>query len=265
MTALKRNRILSISLTLAMIGVIYLTTHLIWYKNQYDEQLLKYSALESDTSAELIAKDMHYLSKLSELGSEKKNVEDALETALQENALLLTLSETPMVDWTVQEILDTRELFDSIPYGSWFEDGHIMTGEYGSKALSATHWNHDGHMGVDIFPRSGNNNEIIQSVIDGRVVTWGRNDRVYGNYLVIESSDGLYQIKLAHLSSIAIFYPDGNMDLYEGMEFKRGTRIAKMGNTGKTTGPHLHVEYKIKTETDWRLLNANTIIDYMGE
>ncbi len=95
---------------------------------------------------------------------------------------------------------------------------------------------------------------------------------IYGNYLVIESLDGLYKIKYSHLTSIAIFDNEGNFDLTEGLEFKRGQRIAKMGNTGKCysstpsgDGSHLDCQYYERTTDGWRLLNASAIIHYIGE
>lgn len=189
----------------------------------------------------------------------------ALDTAFRDSRVLKTLLNEDMKNWTSESVLGMRDILTSLPYGSWFEKGHYVTGAFGSMALAGTRWGKDGHKGVDIKPLTGNNYEIILSAIDGKVVNWGRNDRLFGNYLVIESLDGKFQIKLAHLSSIAIFSVDGKYDLYEGMEFTAGTRIARMGNTGNSTGHHLHIEYYIQEEGNWRLLNASAILEYIGE
>jgi murein DD-endopeptidase MepM/ murein hydrolase activator NlpD len=193
------------------------------------------------------------------------NLNLALETAFKDNQVIQTLLNQDMVDWTPESVLGMRDKLASLPYGSWFESGHYVTGAFGSKTLSGTYWGKSGHKGVDIKPLNNNPYETIQSAISGRVVTWGRNDKLFGNYLVIESLDGQFQIKLAHLSSIAIFTPEGTYDLYEGMKFEAGDRIARMGNTGNSTGSHLHIEYFMLENDTWRLLNASAILDYIGE
>ncbi len=194
-----------------------------------------------------------------------KQLNLALDTAFKDNSVIQTLLNQDMSDWTPESVLGMRDKLASLPYGSWFESGHYVTAPWGSTLLAGTRWGASGHKGVDIKPNSGNNYEIIKSAIDGKVITWGRNDRLFGNYMVIESLDGQFQIKLAHLSSMAIFMEDGTYDLGEGMEFKAGQRIARMGNTGNSTGPHLHIEYYMLEEGNWRLLNASAILDYIGE
>lgn len=188
-----------------------------------------------------------------------------LDTTFKDYRVIQTLLNKNMEEWSINEVLAMRGKLNRLPYGSWFDGGHYVTAPWGSTLLSGTHWGSSGHKGVDIKPLTGDNYEPILSVVDGHVVTWGRNDRLFGNYLVIESSDGQFQMKLAHLSSIAIFKKDGSYDLYEGMEFSAGDRIARMGNTGNTTGPHLHIEYYMRDGDDWRLLNASAILEYIGE
>ena len=201
--------------------------------------------------------------KLKDIEVDRLNL--ALATAFKDNQVIQTLLNQDMTEWTHESVLGMRDKLASLPYGSWFESGHYVTGAFGSTTLSGTYWGKNGHKGVDIKPNSGNNDEIVRSAIAGRVITWGRNDRLFGNYIVIESLDGQFQIKLAHLSSIAIFTKDGNYDLHEGMEFSAGTRLARMGNTGNSTGHHLHIEYFMLESNTWRLLNASAILDYIGE
>ncbi len=54
----------------------------------------------------------------------------------------------------------------------------------------------------------------------------------YGNYIVIQHSNGMQSL-YAHLSEV---------DVSSGDSVKQGTFIAKSGNTGNSTGPHLHFE-----------------------
>lgn len=267
MTALQRNKILTNILT--VVGIILLLSvaqivhsNRVISKNTQDLTTLEQSYRESIAREN----DLALLSDIKDMEIEKLN--NALDTALKDNMVIQTLLNKDMEEWTPEGILAMRDKLASLPYGSWFESGHIVTAPFGSRQLTGTYWKSD-HPGVDIFPKSYVINERILSAIDGKVVTWGRNDRVYGNYLIIESLDGQYQIKLAHLSAIGIVAGD-KVDLKEGMTFKAGQQIARMGNTGLTTGNdneghHLHLEYYIHESEGWRLLNASAILDYIGK
>ncbi len=67
---------------------------------------------------------------------------------------------------------------------------------------------------------------------NGRIAQVVRNDRGYGNYILIDHGFG-YQTLYAHLSGFAI---------KPGQKIKRGETIGYVGNSGKSTGPHLHYE-----------------------
>lgn len=74
--------------------------------------------------------------------------------------------------------------------------------------------------------------EPVYSIADGKVVKAGYN-KISGNYLVIEH--GAVSSIYCHLQEI----------YYSAGEFVQGgTIIAKSGNTGRSTGPHLHFGLK---------------------
>ncbi|MDE6663111.1 MAG: peptidoglycan DD-metalloendopeptidase family protein [Lachnospiraceae bacterium] len=83
------------------------------------------------------------------------------------------------------------------------------------------------HRGVDIAVPTGT---VVYAAHDG-VVTTAAYDAHYGNYVVIEK-DG-YVTKYAHM--------DG-LDVSTGQSIARGAVIGKSGNTGSSTGSHLHIE-----------------------
>lgn len=66
----------------------------------------------------------------------------------------------------------------------------------------------------------------------GVVAELVRFDRGYGNYIVIRHGYG-YQTLYAHLA---------RFEVKPGQKVKRGQIIGRLGNTGKSTGPHLHYE-----------------------
>ena len=84
------------------------------------------------------------------------------------------------------------------------------------------------HNGVDITAAEGT---PIAAGLTGTVVTSTYNDG-YGNYVTIKDADG-YEIRYAHLSSRSVS---------AGQSIEKGEEIGKVGSTGNSTGPHLHLE-----------------------
>jgi murein DD-endopeptidase MepM/ murein hydrolase activator NlpD len=72
----------------------------------------------------------------------------------------------------------------------------------------------------------------IYATGDGRVSEIMRMDRGYGNCVVIDHGYG-YKTLYAHMS---------RFNVREGQKVKRGEVIGYVGNTGKSTAPHLHYE-----------------------
>ena len=69
----------------------------------------------------------------------------------------------------------------------------------------------------------------VKAAMDGRVADVGWNAN-YGNYVIISHGGGL-QTLYGHLSSYSV---------KAGDSVSQGMVIAKSGNTGYSTGPHLH-------------------------
>ena len=85
------------------------------------------------------------------------------------------------------------------------------------------------HTGQDFPMKSGT---PIYATGDGVVESVNFRFNGYGNEVVIDHGFG-YKTRYAHLSIISIT---------EGMKLKRGDCIGQSGNSGKSTGPHLHYE-----------------------
>lgn len=87
------------------------------------------------------------------------------------------------------------------------------------------------HEGLDISNRIGT---PVYAPADGTVIFAG--DRGgYGKTLVINHGFGL-TTRYGHLSAFAVKV---------GTKVKRGDRIGSLGNTGRSTGPHLHYEVRL--------------------
>jgi murein DD-endopeptidase MepM/ murein hydrolase activator NlpD len=87
------------------------------------------------------------------------------------------------------------------------------------------------HEGLDISNRMGT---PVIAPSNGIVSDVG-NDNAVGKVVVIFHGFGMTS-RYGHLSKVLV---------KTGQRVKRGDKIAEVGTTGKTTGPHLHYEVKI--------------------
>lgn len=92
--------------------------------------------------------------------------------------------------------------------------------------------NGDGgfHSGIDIASPKGT---AVKSFAKGKVLEASTN-KVYGNYVLIE-----------HSGDIRSFYGhNSKLCVKKGQNVKLGQKIAEVGSTGLSTGPHVHFEIR---------------------
>ena len=89
------------------------------------------------------------------------------------------------------------------------------------------------HSGVDFALKPGN---PVYATGDGVVESVKFEFFGYGNSVVIDHGFG-YKTRYAHLKSIGVS---------EGMKVKRGECVGTSGNSGRSSGPHLHYEVLYK-------------------
>jgi len=87
------------------------------------------------------------------------------------------------------------------------------------------------HEGIDISNRVGT---PVIAPADGIISDTG-NDWVHGKMLVISHGFGM-TTRYSHLNKVAARV---------GQKVKRGDKVAEIGTSGRTTGPHLHYEIKL--------------------
>lgn len=88
------------------------------------------------------------------------------------------------------------------------------------------------HNGLDIAASTGSS---IVAAYKGTVVGAGYNSSM-GNYVMIDHGDGLYTIYM-HASALYVS---------TGQNVAKGDKIAAVGSTGRSTGPHLHFGVRLK-------------------
>lgn len=111
--------------------------------------------------------------------------------------------------------------------------GLVGTGRFiwpiGSRSITQYYWY--GHPGLDIGSPEGSG---VYASDQGTVTYAAWSPYCYGNLVVINHANG-YETFYAHLSSINVSV---------GQQVYQGTVIAASGNTGCSSGPHLHFEIR---------------------
>ncbi|MBU0569583.1 M23 family metallopeptidase [Patescibacteria group bacterium] len=91
------------------------------------------------------------------------------------------------------------------------------------------------HTGLDIANPNGIVGDPVTTIMDGTVIYEGEIFWGYGKHIIIDHGDNISSV-YAHLDKIYV---------YKGQEVKIGNEIGKMGSTGWSTGPHLHLETRV--------------------
>lgn len=102
------------------------------------------------------------------------------------------------------------------------------------------------HEGIDF---AGSKGLPVYAAGDGVVESVNKNYFGYGNIVVINHGFG-YKTRYAHLNSA---------NVEPGQKVTRGQQIAELGNTGASTGPHLHYEviYRGKQINPWNFFTTS--------
>ncbi|HEX9399154.1 MAG TPA: M23 family metallopeptidase [Anaeromyxobacter sp.] len=123
---------------------------------------------------------------------------------------------------------DQRSLLASTP-SIWPTRGWV-TSDFGTR-IDPYSAERKMHQGMDIASPHG---QTVYTPSDGTVVFLG-SEGGYGNVLVIDHGYGV-KTRYGHLSQILVHLGD---------RVKRGDKVAAVGNTGRSTGPHLHYEVRV--------------------
>jgi len=86
------------------------------------------------------------------------------------------------------------------------------------------------HSGIDFAGRVGT---PVHAAGDG-VVVQARRSRDYGNVVMIDHGQGI----------VTLYAHNSRLDVHAGDVVVAGQEIARMGSTGRSTGPHLHFEVR---------------------
>ncbi|WP_246201537.1 peptidoglycan DD-metalloendopeptidase family protein [Budvicia diplopodorum] len=109
-----------------------------------------------------------------------------------------------------------------------------ITSEFNPHRVNPVTRRSSPHEGIDFSIPIGS---AVVSTGAGEVVI-AKFSRSAGNYIVIKHADN-YQTQYMHLSKLLV---------KEGQNIKQGQQIALSGNSGRSTGPHLHYELLVNNK-----------------
>ncbi|NVC92601.1 peptidase M23 [Vibrio natriegens] len=236
-----------------------------WYMNQqqrYDQDVLVQAVakLESekneitalyeeqlDTNHSLSQSLTDRNNQIQLLGKRVFDVESVLgladeELMLDENNLALE----ERIDAAAIDSAVRATMFRLIPNDSPITYQRISS-SYGSRINPISGKRHV-HTGIDLTCKRG---EEVLAPADGVVETVRPGNRGYGNYLTLRHSFG-FMSSYAHLQHFKV---------KSGEFVSKGDVIAQCGNSGNSTGPHLHYEVRFLG----RALNPQYLMDWTPE
>ncbi|MFP4461578.1 MAG: LysM peptidoglycan-binding domain-containing M23 family metallopeptidase [Thermotogota bacterium] len=135
------------------------------------------------------------------------------------------------------------ETFNDVPGKLLWPAYGIITSPYGYRTHPVTGQKKSFHSGIDIAREASGLKEDtpygapIFAAESGTVTFAGENGG-YGN--MIEIKGNAYIFRYGHMTRFAV---------YEGQHVKKGQILGRMGNTGRSTGQHLHFEVRTPDNT----------------
>ena len=112
---------------------------------------------------------------------------------------------------------------------SWPLPTHIITQTFGANVDVYKKFGLNGHNGIDFRAAIGT---PVTAVADGKITLTATDPGGYGIYVRMVTTDG-YELTYGHFSKYA-------PQIHQGITVKAGDLLGYSGNTGFSTGPHLH-------------------------
>lgn len=182
-------------------------------QNKKEQQVLLSSTKNQENNYQKLLAEK--LARKKQIEDEIRNIEEQIKVQIDPNSL--PESGSGALSWPLSQVRITQ-YFGNTPFAS--QNPQVYSG--------------NGHNGIDLAAQVGT---PVFASADGRVTGVDNTDKVcpgasYGSWVLIAHPNGLSTL-YAHLSHTKV---------KEGQMVKKGEEIAYTGNTGYTTGPHLHLE-----------------------
>lgn len=245
-------------------GSVYIVQTKQSEQQRYDALIKKLTTSERDnaTLEALYAEQIDTTHSLSQILQEKENqlqmlgkrvydVEAVLGLANEEAPTELALEDR--VDAAAIDSAVRATMFRMIPNDTPLNYQRISS-SYGRRTNPISGKRHS-HSGIDLTCKMGT---PIHAPADGVIETVRPSKKGYGNFLTMRHSFG-FMSSYAHLAKF---------NVRSGQFVRKGDVIAKCGNSGNSTGPHLHYEVRFLGRTlnpqytmDWTPDNFNYLFE----
>jgi len=133
--------------------------------------------------------------------------------------------------WSRERINPYKIPLDSLPDSVRIDCSHFVVPTHGAITSPYGPRRYRFHYGLDLRVKIG---DSIVSAFSGKVRIIDYEARGYGHYVVVRHDNG-FETVYAHLSKVLVVH---------NQNVKAGELIALGGNTGHSTGPHLHFEIR---------------------
>lgn len=258
----RKSLIASLVAIFAVMGGV---TGYISHKQEHIEALsvqLQQSQAENATLDQLYAEQVDASHSLSQELEEKRSQLHMLGKRVYDVESVLGLArEEELDEANIEDRLDAAAvdsavratMFRMIPNESPLDYQRISS-SYGRRTNPISGKRHT-HTGIDLTCKMGT---PIIAPADGVIETVRPSNKGYGNYLTLRHSFG-FMTSYAHLK---------NFNVKSGQFVSKGDVIANCGNSGNSTGPHLHYETRFlgrsinpKNTMDWTPDNFNSLFE----
>lgn len=171
--------------------------------------------------------------KKSSRGTSVKSANNTIEDIIQLNNLVKNInvafnSNSALTMELEKSNNELEEFVDALP--TFIPAKGKITSPFGMRKHPITHIR-TIHKGVDIDAKTG---DPIMAAASGKVIYSGLSGG-YGKHVIIDHGNGFKTI-YGHSSKLLV---------KAGQIVKKGQKIALVGSTGRSTGPHLHFEIRI--------------------
>lgn len=207
-------------------------------------QLEQLYSQQQDETHQLVQELEAKKTQISVLGRRVYDVEAVL--GLVDDNQETPLEEVPLegrIDAAAIDSAVRATMFRLIPNDSPMEYLRVSS-SYGRRTNPITGQRHT-HTGIDLTCKPG---QPIYSPADGVVETVRPSNKGFGNFLTLRHSFG-FMSSYAHLAKFKV---------RSGQFVSKGEQIATCGNSGNSTGPHLHYEIRFLG----RALNPQYTMDW---
>lgn len=148
--------------------------------------------------------------------------------------------------------MKAEAMFEGQTFGPPCGGDYVVSSDFGPRSSSV---GSSDHKGMDIAPRGPNGERLPAGTVpaqvpaDGKIVSAKVNPGGYGNYVDVQHTapDGsTYVTRYGHLDSKGFNELKADLALNGPKVVKAGDPVGWIGNTGASSGPHLHFEVRVE-------------------